>query len=145
MNKTQWLKSRWSRLGALTLIYLLLALVMYWVVAENWSMTAVQTDSVTMGQLLPENALVEQTFAADMDCLQRVSITPHFNTAERSGSAHLSVFAGEELLAEQAVDVANLTSDAANAIVLSTPVTDVAGRTLTLRLDPQSTGMSLWT
>ena len=127
------------------LIYLLLALVMYWVVAEDWSMTSVRTDAVTMSQLQPENAVVEQTFTAEMDVLRQVSITPHFNAAERSGSALLSVFTGGELLAEQPVDVAGLTSDAANVIDLQTPVSDAAGQTLTLRLDPQSTGMSLWT
>lgn len=128
-----------------TLIYLLLALVMYWVVAEDWSMTAVLTDSVTMSQLQPENAVVEQTFTAEMDVLQQVSITPHFNTAERSGSAQLSVYAGDALLAEQAVNVAGLASDTVNVIDLQAPVSGVAGKTLTLRLDPQSTGMSLWT
>ena len=145
MNSKQWKQSRWGRLGMFTLIYLLLALVMYWVVAEDWSMTSVRTDAVTMSQLQPENAVVEQTFTAEMDVLRQVSITPHFNAAERSGSALLSVFTGGELLAEQPVDVAGLTSDAANVIDLQTPVSDAAGQTLTLRLDPQSTGMSLWT
>ena len=145
MNTKQWKQSRWGRLGMFTLIYLLLALVMYWVVAEDWSMTSVRTDAVTMSQLQPENAVVEQTFTAEMDVLRQVSITPHFNAAERSGSALLSVFTGGELLAEQPVDVAGLTSDAANVIDLQTPVSDAAGQTLTLRLDPQSTGMSLWT
>ena len=145
MNSKQWKQSRWGRLGMFTLIYLLLALVMYWVVAEDWSMTSVRTDAVTMSQLQPENAVVEQIFTAEMDVLRQVSITPHFNNVERSGSALLSVFAGEKLLAEQAVDVAGLTSDAANVIDLQTPVSDAAGQTLTLRLDPQSTGMSLWT
>ena len=145
MNSKQWKQSRWGRLGMFTLIYLLLALVMYWVVAEDWSMTSVRTDAVTMSQLQPENAVVEQTFTAEMDVLRQVSITPHFNAAERNGSALLSVFAGGELLAEQPVDIAGLASDAANTIILATPVTDVAGQTLTLRLDPQSTGMSLWT
>ena len=90
MNSKQWKQSRWGRLGMFTLIYLLLALVMYWVVAEDWSMTSVRTDAVTMSQLQPENAVVEQTFTAEMDVLQQVSITPHFNNVERSGSALLS-------------------------------------------------------
>ena len=141
----QWKQSRRGRLGTFTLIYLLLALVMYWVVAEDWSMTSVRTDTVTMSQLLPENAVTEQTFTAEMDVLQQVSVTPHFNAAEHSGSALLSVLAGDALLAEQAVDAAGLASDTANTIELNTPVTDVAGQTLTLRLDPQGTGMSLWT
>ena len=145
MNSKQWKQSRWGRLGMFTLIYLLLALVMYWVVAEDWSMTSVRTDTVTMSQLLPENAVTEQTFTAEMDVLQQVSVTPHFNAAEHSGSALLSVLAGDALLAEQAVDAAGLASDTANTIELNTPVTDVAGQTLTLRLDPQGTGMSLWT
>ena len=141
----QWKQSRRGRLGMFTLIYLLLALVMYWVVAEDWSITAVLTDAVTMSQLLPENAVAEQTFTAEMDVLQQVSVTPHFNTAERSGSAMLSVLAGDDLLAEQTLDVAGLASDTANVIDLQTPVSGVAGKTLTLRVDPQNTGMSLWT
>ena len=145
MKMKQWKQSRRGRLGMFTLIYLLLALVMYWVVAEDWSITAVLTDAVTMSQLLPENAVAEQTFTAEMDVLQQVSVTPHFNTAERSGSAMLSVLAGDDLLTEQTLDVAGLASDTANVIDLQTPVSGVAGKTLTLRVDPQNTGMSLWT
>ncbi|MGN1019080.1 MAG: ABC transporter permease [Aristaeellaceae bacterium] len=144
MNKKQWMQSRWGRLGTFALIFLLVALVMYWVVARDWSMTAVETDSLNMSVLLPENAVVEQTFTAEMDCLERLSLTPHFNTAERSGSVRVYVYAGDTLLSEQSVSAADLTSDSPNTLTLRVPVTDAAGQTLTLRIDPQDTGMSLW-
>lgn len=132
------------RLGAFVLAYLLLALVMYWVVAEDWTQTAVQTDTVSMSQLLPENAAVTQTFTSPMDCIESLSITPHFNTAERSGSVTLSLYEGDALLHQQSVETSTLVSDAANVIPLTTPVSGAKGKALTLSVDAQSTGMALW-
>lgn len=144
MNLKKFLNSFPRRLGAFILVYLLLALVMYWVVADDWTRTAVETDTVSMGQLLPENAVVTQAFTSQMDCIESLSITPHFNTAERSGSIVLSLFEGDALLTQETVEASDLLSDAANDIPLSTPVPGVMGKSLTLSVDPQSTGLSLW-
>lgn len=144
MNLKKFLNSFPRRLGAFILVYLLLALVMYWVVADDWTRTAVETDTVSMGQLLPENAVVTQAFTSQMDCIESLSITPHFNTAERSGSIVLSLFEGDALLTQETVEASDLLSDAANDIPLSTPVPGVMGKSLTLNVDPQSTGLSLW-
>lgn len=133
-----------GRLGVFMLVYLLLALVLYWIVADNWAKTSVETDTVSMSQLLVENAVVEQTFTAQMDCVERLSITPHFNSPDRSGSIRLSLYDGETLLTEQTADASQLTSDTANKIILATPLSGMQGKQLNLVIDPQGTGMSLW-
>ncbi len=144
MKFKHWLNSFPKKLGFFVLLYLLAALVMYWVVADDWTRTAVTTDTVTMSQLLAENAVVEQQFVNQMDCIESLFLTPHFNTAEPSGEAKLSLLDAGNLLAEQAVDVSTLKSDVENEIMLTEPLYVDAGKTITLMVDTQSSGMSLW-
>ncbi|MBQ2700968.1 MAG: ABC transporter permease, partial [Clostridia bacterium] len=144
MNFKQYFNTFPRKLGVFILIYLLIALCMYWVVADDWSQTVVTTDSVNMTQLLPENAVVEQRFVSQADFIDGLTLTPHFNAPERSGSIRLSLHQGDTLLAEQFVDVASLVSDAANSIPLSLSDHHLREKELTLTVDPQSTGMALW-
>ena len=145
MNLKRCLNSFSRQFGAFIIICLLLSLLMYWIVADDWTKTVVETDSVIMSQLLPENAAVEQEFVSRMDCVEQIALTPHFNTADRSGSIGLSLYEGDTLLTSQSVDAAVLISDAVNQIPLTQPVTGVQGKTLTLRVDPLQSGMALWT
>jgi len=144
MNFKQYFNTFPRKLGVFILIYLLIALCMYWVVADDWSQTVVTTDSVNMTQLLPENAVVEQRFVSQADFIDGLTLTPHFNAPERSGSIRLSLHQGDTLLAEQFVDAASLVSDAANSIPLSLSDHHLREKELTLTVDPQSTGMALW-
>jgi len=144
MNRKCWMDSFPKKLGVFVLLYLLAALVMYWVVADDWTRTAAKTDTVTMSQLLPENAVVEQRFVNQMDCIESLFLIPHFNTAEHSGEAKLSLLAEGNLLAEQTVDVSELKSDVENEILLTEPLYVAEGKALTLVVDPQGTDMSLW-
>lgn len=141
--KTQ-MKRPGGRIAAFVLIYLAVAALLFWIVADDWSMTAVQTDSVQMGRLLPENAVVEQQFAATMDCLEQIRVAPFFYHEEHAGSMRIAILEEDVLLYEQTVDVSLLTADTLNKIVLDEPVASVKGKTLTLRVDPNGTGMGLW-
>jgi len=143
MNLKSWLQRPSGRLSAFVLIYMVIALVMFWIIADDWSITAVETDAVLTSQLLEENAIVEQQFTARMDCLERLAITPHFN-AQPVGSITLSLLENGTVLHEQAVDASLLQSDVQSVIPLSAPLSGVKGKELTLCIDPQNTGMSLW-
>lgn len=144
MNLKNTLKTPRGKFAAFIVAYLLVALVLYWVVADDWTRTMVETDSVTMSQLLPEDAKVEQTFTAKMDALESLGVTPHFNTAEHAGGIRIALYEGDTLLTEQTVDAATLMTDTVNQIMLETPVQGINGKTLTLQLEPQGTGLALW-
>lgn len=144
MNLKRWFKRPAGRLAAFVLIYLMVAAVMFWIIADDWSSTVVKTDAVIMSQLLEEDAVVEQQFTASMDSLEQITFTPHFNDAQPSGSIAITLLENKTLLHEQTVDAAQLQSDTAGIIRLAAPVADVKGKALTLRIDPQHTGMSLW-
>lgn len=143
MNLKQ-LNSFPRRLGAFVLIYLLLALVFFWVVADDWTKTAVKTDTVSASQLLPENAELSQRFVSPMDSIESLTLQPHFNAAERSGNILVTIRENDAILHEQSVEAASLQSDAANQITLTSVLTGVKGKELTLTIAPQGTGLSLW-
>lgn len=125
-------------------IYLVLALVMYWIVADDWTRTAVETDTVTMSQLLPENAVVEQRFHTPMETLEVLTVTPHLSGAQAEGFFLMSVLEDDRVLLEQSVAIKGLTTDDQNEIRLEMPLDGVKGKMLTLKIDPQESGLALW-
>ena len=124
--------------------YLLVAAVLYWVVADDWTRTVVKTDTVTQGQLLPTDAVVTQTFTGEMDQIDSIQLIPRFSSEAPHGSILVSLYENETLVLEQAVDTAAMISDAECHIELDAPVMQAKGKALTLRIDPQGTGMALW-
>ena len=133
-----------GRLGLFIIIYLLLALMMYWIVAEDWQRTAVETDSVSMGTLLPAGGEVSQTFISVMDGLERVTIVPHFDTADPNGSITLSLAEGDTVLWNTDIACDQLLPDQVNEIAIEPYLPNAQGKTLTLTIQPHETGLSLW-
>lgn len=128
-----------------TIIFLVLMLVFYWIIFDDWRRTAVETDTVTMGYLLPINSEVSQAFQADMDGLETLTIVPHFEGAPETGTINLALLdeQGEALWRSQ-VSLASLISDEACGIAVDPYLTNMRGRTLTLTISPNDTGLALW-
>lgn len=133
-----------GRLGLFLIIYLLLALLMYWIVADDWRRTAVETDSVSMGMLLPAGGEVSQTFTSAMDGLERVTIVPHFDTADPSGSISLSLTEGDAVLWNTDILCAQWVPDQVNEIAIEPYLSNIRGKTLTLTIQPHDTQLALW-
>lgn len=130
------------RLAAFMAAFMLLAAGVYWIVKDDWTLTAVQTDSVSMGYLLPAGSTVSQAVDTPMDGLNSISITPHFDTAERAGTVTFSLLDGDDLLWTAEVPAEELASDKANDIPVS-PVL-YGTKALTLSIQPNDTGLALW-
>lgn len=130
------------RLVAFMAAFLLLAAGAYWIIKDDWALTAVQTDSVSMGYLLPAGSEVAQAIDLPMDGLERVTIVPHFDTAERDGQVTVSLLDGSEVLWTAEVPAAELVSDKENEIAVEPVIRDKAA--LTLLVQPNETGLALW-
>lgn len=143
MQTKQGAKSFSARLGLFIVIYLLLACVMYWVVKDNWSITGVRTDSVSMGYLLPAGGQVSQKIRVDMDGLEAVEFTPHFDQQERQGQVTLKLLDGEQTVWSADVSAAELPTDQSYRMAVA-PAVQAPAETLVLEISPNETGMALW-
>lgn len=135
-------KSFWMRIGSMMLIYLVLAAGMYWVVAQDWSVTAVKVDSVSQGHLLPANSEITQHFQTNMDGLERFTLVPHFEQEERIGSVTLCLMNQDTILWHADIPAAEWTNDEV-AFIAVEPAVQCADE-LTLRILPNETGLALW-
>lgn len=133
------------KLGVFIAVFLLLTMLLYWLVADDWERTAVITDSVSMNQLLPESTVIKQSFTSNMDNIEQITIVPHFDAKEQPVSVMISLFDQETLLLTQAVDTATLVSDDINQIKLNPMVTDVKDHVMTLEItQADDAGIMFW-
>lgn len=130
------------RLVAFVAAFMLLAAGVYWIIKDDWTLTAVQTDSVSMGYLLPAGSEISQTIEIPMDGLEHVTVVPHFDMAEREGQATFSLLEGDTVLWTTAVSAEKLISDKENVIDVEPVLQDRT--TLTLLVQPNETGLALW-
>ncbi len=130
------------RLAAFIAAFVLLAACAYWIIRDDWVLTAVKTDSVSMGNLLPAGSQVSQALSLPMDGLESITIVPHFDTAAPEGQVTFTLLDGETILWTADVPAADLESDQKNEIPVE-PVLSGA-KSLTLTIQPNETGLALW-
>lgn len=131
-----------KRLGALILVYLLLAAGLFWIVARDWSITAVKAGGVSQGYLLPADSEITQQFQADMDGLDEITLLPHFDQAEHAGVVTLQLLDGDTPVWSEDISVETWISDEAVPIAVEPSVQQA--RELTLHILPNETGLALW-
>ena len=86
------------RLALFILIYLLAAALLFWVIGDDWSMTAARHESVSPTYLLSENSTVSQTLTLSMDAAETINLYPHFSSHDRTGSVSFSITKENEVL-----------------------------------------------
>lgn len=99
------------KIGLFVVFYLLLALLMYWVVADDWTRATVDMETVSQGYLLPADQEIAQSFICPADGLNGISLVPHFDQAERSGTVTLSISENGKQLWHTDIETAAITSD----------------------------------
>lgn len=144
MKFQQFRQSFAGRLIEFCFIFLAITGIFYWVVAEDWTRTATETKTVTHSVLLPANKIIEQQFTSEMDGMTEIRVMPHFDTTERKGNIILTIYENNDILWQQSMEAAALLSDQQNTIALQPNLKGMAGKVLRLVIDPQGTGMSLW-
>ena len=130
------------RLGIFVLAYLLLAAGLYWIVEQDWSITAVKAGGVSQGYLLPANSEISQQFQAEMDGLDKFTLIPHFDQAERTGIITLRLLDENAVIWSAEIPAEEWTSDEAVSIAVAPAVQSANG--LTLSILPNDTGLALW-
>ena len=146
MNKSKGWSSLPGKLLILTLVFALLTGLFYWVVAEDWRRSAVETDMVSASGLAPlkegaENR-VTQGFTVQMDRLTALRLIPGRMRLEPAGEIGLRILSGERVLWEHRLPVDALTFDTANVIRIEPALEDVRALPLTLELDLGDSGVS---
>lgn len=131
-----------KKIGIFVLVYLLAAMVFYWIIAEDWSVSGVKTGSVSQGFLLPANAEISQQLQMDMDGLNELTLIPHFDQAEHSGSITLRLSEQEAVIWTADLPVQDWASDAAVTIPVAAVIPHDGDFTLTIL--PNETGLALW-
>lgn len=130
------------RLAAFMVIFMLLAAGVYWIIRDDWTLTAVETDAVSRGYLLPAGSQVSQSLSLPMDGLEILTIVPHFDTEERAGTATLSLLAQDSVLWTVDAAAADMESDKEYSICIAPALSST--EPLTLQIQPNDTGMALW-
>lgn len=136
-------KQSFARFGLFVLVYFLVALVLYWVVKDNWSATTVKTDSVSMGYLLPAGSHIRQTIRADMDELESLEFVPHFDQQERTGYVSLALLEGETVVWTTDIPAIEMPTDQRFKVSI-TPCLKRSEEMLVLKISPNETNMALW-
>lgn len=141
-------KQSFVRAAAIVLaVYLALTALFYWIVADDWRENVLVSDSVTaervLGELTP-GAVVTQTFVVDTDRLDAIGIDPGETKAEETGMLHLTILDGEEPLWTLDVPYYLLKFNQLNQYALEPGLTNVKGKRLSLRIEAEGTGLTLW-
>lgn len=131
-----------TKLCVLIFVYLMLATVLYWIVKQDWTETAVKTDSVSQSYLLPSGSEIRQQFQAEMDCLSEIIIIPHFVQEERTGYITLRLAKQNTEIWSVDIPAEEWTSDEAVSIAVEPAVQDVSD--LSLSIFPHETGLAMW-
>lgn len=130
------------RLAAFTVIFALLAAGLYWIIRDDWAMTAVETDAVSRGYLLPAGSQVSQSLTLPMDGLESLTIVPHFDGGERVGTATVSLLSQNNVLWTAEAAAADMVSDQEYTIAVEPVLSST--EPLTLLIQPNDTGLALW-
>lgn len=144
MNLKQLRQSFGGKLSLFIIIYLLLAMIMYWIVANDWQRSAVETDSVSRGILLPAGSEISQSLFMTMDGLERMTIVPHFDESQENGTILLSIVEDNTVIWETEIDSNCLISDQANEIEIVPYLSNVRGKELIFTIQANDTNIALW-
>lgn len=114
-----------KKIGLFILIYLACASLLFWIVKEDWSMTAISKETVKPGFLMEElsdGSLVQQTFHADVDTINQISVQPYILETDDAAQIRFTLASklGKESTTTQRI--ADLKNGEENAIVFSPSV-----------------------
>ena len=131
----------------LTLAALVLAVMFYWVVRDDWEYTAVETEPLTSAGLIPvsdgENAVITQEITVETDALEILGFVPGRIRPDVSGTVYIRLKDVQgNLLREILLDAETLKYDELNEIGLEPALTGMQGTVVRIEADVSHTGIS---
>ncbi len=139
-NQKQFIK----RVAIFVVVYFMIALGMYWVVADDWRYTAVETDSVSKGYVLPGGSTIVQELIVPMDGLEGVVLTPHYEEGSTASTCMLSIVAENETLWNTQLNCTDMESDQRNFIEITPCLNAMSGHRVSLLIQPGEGNVSFW-
>ena len=130
----------------LTVAFVALCGLFWWIVERDWRQTAVATEAPSRGALLEElseGRVIEQTFPVEMDRLTEIALDCSVWNADDSQPVTVALLHGGEELAAFDVTPASFSVDGVTSLPLPQPLEGLRGETLTLRLTAHG-GLSFW-
>ncbi len=87
-----------GKLGILSLCFLILAGIFYWIVEEDWSRTSMTTDAVSPGiSVGAAGSALEQTFEVPVDAPEEIRIMPE-KVLDDEGTVEIQILREGEVL-----------------------------------------------
>lgn len=142
MDYPQSVKKKWC---LFTAVFVMISGLFYWIVAEDWSKTAVITERVNPAEVITANegkVLIDQTFPAPAERLKLIQVVPTRIREDVSGEVTFHIMDGERSLWEKRVNCEDLTLDDINTVQIEPAIEAPHGHELHLQIDAGSTGIS---
>ena len=141
------LKDSWKgKILIFTLCFIVLAGLFYWVVAEDWSKTALDVAPVSPAGLIPvddENRMItSQSFTGEMQRITSFWVRPGRVRTDVSGTVSFRILEGDQVLWEGQRDSSSLKFDEFNIIDIVPALENAKGKHLRLEIDAGGTGVS---
>lgn len=134
-----------GKLGILSLCFLILAGIFYWIVEEDWSKTSLTTDAVSPGASVgAAGSVLEQTFEVPVDALEEIRIMPE-KVLDDEGTADIQILRDGEVLFAAEADTAEWASGKMTAVSVSPALNGLRGQRAVLRIGIREAGLTLWT
>lgn len=135
-----------GKLFLFTVVYICLALVFYWVVREDWSRTAIETERVNSSGIIPvggEDTLqVTQSFVAEVDKLSAIRVYPEQVRKDLSGKVLAEIKENGTALWSREINSSDFHSGEPYTIQIEPALDKMSGRQLELSLNASGTGIS---
>ena len=123
-----------GKLGILSLCFLILAGVFFWIVEEDWSKTSLTTDAVSPGVSIGSSgSVLEQTFEVPVDVLEEIRIMPE-KVLDDEGTAEIQILREGEVLFAAEQDTLEWSSGKMTAVSVSPALEGLRGERVTLRI-----------
>lgn len=140
-------KNYYGRLLCFTLAYILLALLLFWIVKDDWRRTAISTDAVNRGGVLPElteEQEITQEFSLAADSLTSLTLSANRQPGAPKKAALKAVLSsGEKKLYETEIPYSLIGPEGAVHIEPDGVEWPARGTPLTLSLKAEG-GLSFW-
>ena len=145
-----WLAGGWGRkLFCGGIVYLLLSLLLFWIVGEDWSRTVVETEAVNSDLLLPDladGAEIEQTFTVQPEVLCFLQVRAERPESDPEGASvrlEYQILEGERVLLTGECSLRDAAEDGMVPLSMEGLPAGLKGKRLTLRIRGDGEG-ALW-
>ena len=120
-------KPAWQLYTIITVIWVLLAVIVGWVVHDDWGIERItQTDHVMpvhdVGNLLQDDLVVEQLFSTPYEELSSITFWPHL-TEGALGQLTVEIVQNDQIVAQKEIDITELRDYVPYAWECNVPIT----------------------